>query len=360
MLKVVHVASGDLWAGAELSLYELCCELHRRNVDVYAVLMNEGELSARLEESGIRTFVFDENRQSSLELLRKLRRLLSDLDPDVVHTHRMKENVLGALSTMRLKGRLPVLVKTVHGASEYSAPLWSRSGAAMLAERVVDRFFDVRVAVSADLLTLLRQEGRSKHFVMIHNGIRPAPPHVDFVPPHEPIVGFAGRLVPVKRVDLLLRTLAELSARQTEPLRFEIAGDGPLRATLMDMARRQNVAHLVDFLGFRENLWQDLARWSALLITSDHEGLPMACLEALAAGVPVVARNVGGLREVIRHPAQGMLVDSDAPSDLADAILAVLSNGARAEMRQSLLDSPFTSAVMADNYIALYEQLLLK
>lgn len=350
------MASGDLWAGAEAAVYELCRGLREADLEVAAVIMNSGELARRLAAENIPTVVLNERTQSSFALLRQLRREVAAFRPHVVHSHRMKENVLAAAAQLFQHDGVPRLVKTIHGASEHGlAPLWSRSGIARRADRLFDRCFDARVAVSVDLARRLGANG----LATIHNGIRPIePPSRGISEPGAPrVIGFAGRLVPVKRVDIVLQVAQRLKETGGRPVEFEIAGDGPLLPQLTTMARELGVTDVVRFVGFKADIWRALARWDAVVLTSDHEGLPMICLEALTAGVPVVARAVGGLKEVVLGPKQGALVSSDDPEALADALRLVLERTELGALRVTRLPAMFTARVMCDKYIALYREL---
>jgi glycosyltransferase involved in cell wall biosynthesis len=360
--RILQVASGDLWGGAEACVLQLCIELKEANLDVFAVIMNPGELSNRLAAAGIRILVLDEGVQSPLALFWRLRDMLREFRPDVVHCHRRKENVLAVMASLAVAGPRPVLVTTIHGMNEHGpAPPWTRSGMARLVEKATDRFFDARVAVSRDLAGRLKDQGGGAGVLTIHNGIAAGKANPMRPPPNRthPVVGFAGRLVPVKRVDLVLRVAQQLKSAGT-PVRFEILGDGPLRSTLEAAADSRGLKDVVHFRGFRADVLEHLRNWDALVLTSDHEGMPMICLEALAAGVPIVARAVGGLGEIITDPEQGVLVDSEDPAALAAGVLSVIGRRAPAESGVSLLPAGFSSQEMCRRYVSLYNELKLR
>src|SRR5690625_4675640 len=95
-MKVLHIASGDLWAGAEVQVCNLACAQHQQGVQVEVILFNPGELEARLRQAGVSVAVYNERRYSALALSWRLLRHMQRSRPDVVHTHRHKENVLGS------------------------------------------------------------------------------------------------------------------------------------------------------------------------------------------------------------------------------------------------------------------------
>jgi glycosyltransferase involved in cell wall biosynthesis len=143
-----------------------------------------------------------------------------------------------------------------------------------------------------------------------------------------PTVGTAGRLEPVKRLDLFLRMAAQIS--KSEPrCRFVIAGTGGREADLRSLAGSLGIADKVLFLGYRSDVWDVMRAMDMFVFSSDHEGLPMVLLEGLALGVPVVARAVGGIREVLEDGDSGILVQSSEPSQLAQACIALLAEPQR-------------------------------
>jgi len=148
-----------------------------------------------------------------------------------------------------------------------------------------------------------------------------------------PVLLTAGRLVPQKRVDRLLRALGMLRARGT-PFRAMIAGDGPERAALASQSEALKLANgSVAFVGRVDDLSQHYLRADLLVLTSDHEGTPNVVLEAMAYGLPVVATRVGGVPEVVEHERTGILVERDDEAGLASALQRLIEDPqARAQM----------------------------
>jgi LmbE family N-acetylglucosaminyl deacetylase len=172
-LRVLQVASGDLWGGAEAAVFELCRSLRERGVEVNAVVLNHGELSARLGADGIPTTVMDERSWSSLRICGELRRMVATFRPHVVHSHRKKEHILACAAVTTVLSARPALVKTVHGAPEPRPHGTSpRARISASVERWCDRQFDVRIAVSEELAEMLRRAADGP-VRTVHNGIRP-------------------------------------------------------------------------------------------------------------------------------------------------------------------------------------------
>lgn len=143
------------------------------------------------------------------------------------------------------------------------------------------------------------------------------------------VIGAAGRLVRVKAHADFLRAAA-LLLPEWPALRIEILGDGPERPALEDEARRLGLEGQVTFLGWRADVSAVLARWAILAHPSLEEGFGLTALEAMAAGLPVVATRVGGLPEIVDDRVTGLLVRAGDPSDLARALKGLLGNPALA------------------------------
>lgn len=363
-LKVLHVISGDLWAGAEVQVCTLLRTLRAetRDVEVIAALMNDGELASRLRQCGIAVSVLDENRLNALSIFLGLRQLMRECRPDVVHTHRTKENILGALANATTFN-VPCL-RTVHGASERVS-----GGLRGLLETSITRLdlwcgrtIQQRVlAVSADLAQKLARHFPSENVVVIENGVDAAALRAALHPvefrqkdPDRVHVGIVGRLVPVKRVDLFLETAVLL--RRLHPTiqwSFHVFGDGPLRRVLEERGR-EDLGCGITFHGHRSDVVACMAALDVLMLCSDHEGMPMAALESLAVGTRIVAHAVGGLVDVLRHSESGVLVDSHAAAGYAQAVRRLLESTSG----QTALPARFTAAFNAARTYELYRELV--
>jgi len=137
-----------------------------------------------------------------------------------------------------------------------------------------------------------------------------------------------------------------------------IVGDGPLMEEMTGLAKRLGLIAEIDFLGFRSNSLSILRQMDCLLLTSDHEGLPMVVLEALALGVPTVAHSVGGLPEVLEGIAGNRLVTDHTPGGYARAIQELTGPESRGCERRCGPPARFEMSATAQAYAALYHELL--
>ena len=371
-LKVLHVASGDLWAGAEVQLYTLAKTLHNKtSAAVSVVLLNHGKLEQELIKSGVNVIVIDESKLNGLSILNRLIHIISHLEPDVIHTHRLKENIIGSLAAW-LAGRIPSL-RTVHGAPEHR-PSWRKLHKLMffLVDRLCGRFLQKKIiAVSEDLGRLLVSDYPSEMIRVIENGIdldTSRFSHSNQTKSQDGTgkkfkIGFAGRLVPVKRVDILIETARYfIDSRLGHEISFHIFGDGPLRDELEKLSTRLGTDNIVHFEGHCDDILTRLQDVDAIMMTSDHEGLPMILLEAMVLEIPVISHAVGGIPKVLDYGKCGILVNGSDPMDYVHAIIDLVTNHEnRTHITSSALKrvaNLYSAEENARSYCAVYMQCL--
>ena len=264
------------------------------------------------------------------ELVRQLRAI----KPDIVHTHTAKAGALGRLAALAVRPR-PIIVHTYHGhvlEGYFGRPV---TAAYRLAERLLARISDRLVAVSAQTVDDLVRLGVAprERFTVIPIGLDvetllALAPEPDSearaslgIAPEDVVLAFVGRLVPIKRLDVLLRALA-LALPEAPALRLLVVGDGELRERHEALARTLAIADRVSFLGFRFDLERIAGATDIAVLSSDNEGTPVALIEAGAAARPSVATDVGGVAEIV-GPATGRLVPARDPSAMAQALVAL-------------------------------------
>lgn len=365
-LRVLHIFSGDLWAGAERMIWTLLRQLSKQpDVEVLALSLNEGELTAALRASGIETLVVPESERTFFDLVRESGRAFQGRGVDIIHAHRNKENLLAWCIRKRLGAKS--LVSTLHGLSEVSGG-WS---VARLRRYVVERAddgllrqaFDSVVAVSEDIRrTVLRTKGYGCAQVpVIHNGIdlpvwtsTPGRPSIPFR------IGSVGRFVPVKDFPLFI-AVGKMLVEAGEEVRLALLGEGPQKAELQALVKREGLDAVVSFIPPCADPTEFYRSLDVYLNTSKHEGIPLSLLEAMACGTPVVAPAVGGIPEIIRDGADGILVATRTAQSFAEACRRVMQardgyDAMRMHARQRV-EAEFSSERMAASYLALYQKL---
>lgn len=370
-IRVCHVAMGDLWAGAEVHLATLVGDLiTRTNVEVSVVIFNDGKLAHELSKRGVPVIIFPEIKWSARVILRELVALCRRHQFHVLHTHKYKDNILGTLAAWR--AGIPVVVRTVHGASE---PFRGMQAGRIAAYEVLDRIAlskgaDRIVAVSSNLAGNLRKAYGDKKVVQIHNGIdlqrttlRPAGETKALlgIPEDHYVIGTVGRIMPVKGHKYLLRC-AQLLLRNRRDIQVVIVGDGPLQYELAQLASELGVERNVHFLGHRDDI-DDLIRvMDIFVLPSLHEGIPMVVLEAMALARPIVASKVGGIPEVVHDGMQGLLVAPADPNALAQACMKLLEDRDLAnrfgEAARIRVQQEFSAEAMGARTYQLYRELV--
>jgi glycosyltransferase involved in cell wall biosynthesis len=266
----------------------------------------------------------------------KLIRFFRAVRPDVVHTHASKPGALGRLAAWIT--RVPVRIHSYHGTHFHGRYFGKFKTRLMIAaERLLARLntaiFTDTETIRRDLLTC--RIGAAAHIQTMSLGTDLSPyERLDAlrgrlrgrlaIPPDETVIGIVARLVPIKRLDVFLAA-AKLVLQRVQA-RFVIAGDGELREILKQQAQTAGIADVVNFLGFWPDLREVYADADVMVLCSDDEGSPVALIEAMAAGKPIVATRVGGIPDVIVDGKSGVLVSPGDPQALAAAILAVIAD----------------------------------
>jgi glycosyltransferase involved in cell wall biosynthesis len=145
------------------------------------------------------------------------------------------------------------------------------------------------------------------------------------ISPEAPLAGTVGSLTPKKSHETLLRA-ARVARQRLPDLRVAVVGQGPLAGALRRRAAELAVEDAVTLVGYREDAARVASAFDLFVLSSRHEGLPVALLEAMAAGRPVVATRVGGVPEVVRDGSEGILVPPGDPEALAAAMVTVLAD----------------------------------
>ncbi|MFE8071673.1 glycosyltransferase family 4 protein [Marinobacteraceae bacterium S3BR75-40.1] len=368
-ITVTHVISGDLWAGAEMQAHQLCRGLKRSTgITPTAIVFNSGTLCDRLQEDGIPVTVVDEKVLSPFKMIVRMRAHLKKYNSQLIHTHGFKENVLGAAA--RLMAGVRHSVRTAHGNPETRAP-YHRIDKHLTngLDNLVSRFYqDAIIAVSLQLYDMLSQRfGRKVHH--ISNFIDIDQLRDDYLPQKNKKksakdslkLGIVGRIVPVKRIDLFVDTIDLLVNKHNLNVEGWIIGDGPSRADIERRIHQKRLEKEITIKGFQSPVYPSMTELDALLMTSDHEGLPMTLIEALALEIPVIAHNVGGIPEVLDGGKAGYLVEHQEAEKYANAVVSTLQKHDFRELSQDNMSGLRTKFGVQENikkYITLYLNIL--
>jgi glycosyltransferase involved in cell wall biosynthesis len=250
---------------------------------------------------------------------------LKEVRPDLVTAHGAKVGILGRLAARVL--RLPLVV-TVHGwaCAPGTPPLqalasrWLERTIGPLASKVITvSEFDRRFGVDTRLVS-------ENRVVTVHNGMPDIAVELRAVPGGAPVrLVMVARFEPQKDHATLLRALGGL---QTHPWNLDLVGDGPLRPAMEALADSLGIRERVNFLGQRRDVDRILSQSHISTLVSNWEGFPLSILEAMRAGLPVVATGVGGVAEAIEDGKTGYVVAQGDPDVLRDRIERLLTSSA--------------------------------
>lgn len=342
----------------------------------------EGNMDYLAEEIGVHPTLIpslrrDPSADDLLTLARLIRILRSDR-PLIVHTHAAKGGTLGRLATLlafpRPRSR-PILVHTFHGHSLTGYFSGRTANFYRVVEKILARFTDVLIAVSAEVerdLVGLGVAAASKFRVVplgfdlspftddASRAERRARLRVEWgIADDELAVTLIARLVPIKRVDRFLEVARRLADRSG--VRFVVVGDGELRDELERSSDAQALGDKLIWAGFRRDIPDVCFASDVITLTSDNEGTPVSLIEAQAAGVPVISTDVGGVSSAVRDGASGLLVPSAETDAFASAVAKLAED---AELRRRMGDagrehatSRYTIGRLVADHVALYREL---
>ena len=377
-LTVCHVITKLDVGGAQDTAVELCARLDRGRYRTVLVAGpwegGDGPMADEARSRGVDVRIVP-NLVRPLSPVRDVRavaalvRLFRDLRPDVVHTHSSKAGIVGRLAA-RLAG-VPVVVHTVHG--------WSFNDRMGRLRRWTYRALERRAARRTDALVVVCDRDRRRGldarigaddtYALVRSGIdvrafdRWVDPAVARsmldLPLAGPVVGSVTRLT--RQKDPLTFVRAAAAIRRAVPdANFVLVGDGPLRADVEKEAAELGLLDQLVVAGVRRDVAAVLPAFDVFVLSSLWEGLPRVVLEAMAAGVPVVATDVDGVGEAVVDGRTGRLVPPADPHALAAATVALLDDPGHAAQVAELARyrlAGFTVEAMVNDTDALYRRL---
>lgn len=359
-IKVVHLVRTLDMGGLERVVIDLARFHNRELFEVEVVCLGgEGELAAECRSHGIPVTALQLSNAGHFKRFSKLAKALRGLKPDVLHTHNSGPHVNGVVA--RMLTRIPVLVHTKHGRN-YVNRKW-----AVFQNRIASRLSSCVVPVSADAAEVARtiEKVPERLIKVIRNGIVLDDYRCEETPHRRRETMLraihVARLNPVKDQQNLLRAVRKVVDEVPE-FTLEIAGDGQERARLEELSASLNLQKHVRFLGMRDDVADLLNAADMFVLSSLSEGISLTLLEAMAAGLPVVATDVGGNREVVVDGETGLLVPKQDSDRLAHAILSLVRDPGRADQMgragRQRVEQTFDVRVVVETYENFYRELL--
>ena len=365
-MEIVHVVENLDRGGLERTVVDLIASQRDAGHECRVIcLFKLGLLARELLASGVRVDACGKRPGLDLRALRRARALIRQSPDAVIHTHNAMAHYYAVLASLGLP--VKCRINTRHGMGGRT-----RSGRQEWLYRQSLRGTDYAVAVCEAARQRLAADGMRprRALLSVPNGIRlerfrPADDVARQslvaelgLPTGSRIIGTVGRLQPVKDHALLLRAFAKVRVQVPEAA-LVIVGDGPLRAALEAQAEQAGLSDALRFMGDRHDVPRLLTGMEVFALTSTSEGYSVALLEACASSLPIVATDVGGNREIVRHGINGRLVPSGDTAAIATALIALLRGGeqaaamGRAGYAWAQAEASFRT--MAERYHGLYD-----
>ncbi|MFB3926344.1 MAG: glycosyltransferase [Syntrophales bacterium] len=369
-LKILHVTHSLDMGGLERVVVDLARGLTRvgHRVDI-CCLNGRGTLAEEAEREGI--MVYSLKKKPGVEWLLpvKLSKIIRRGYYDIVHTHNEAGAIYGVPAAVL--SNVKNIVHTEHG----KEPSYRNKRRLCLAEKCLLRMVDRIVTVSKNLkdymaasmnmepdcirvilngIDISKFSGRDRRTQMRKSlGIA----NEDFV------IGTISRIVPLKNHEFLLNIFKELR-NHVPGIRLVIVGDGPLRDDIEKSALDKGIGRSVYFLGERRDTPELLSLFDLFMLPSFTEGVSLTLLEAMAAGVPVIASDVGGNSEVIEKGISGILIRLDNPAKwIEETVRLIRKKEERMEISSSAVQSVkkrFGVEIMIAEYEKVYQEVLEK
>lgn len=366
-VRVMQIIDSMAFGGAEVLIRGLTCGLLERGYEVMVRYSTPGPIAEEIKAMNIPIARLPRLGRLDPSLLLRMWLEIRREKPDVVHTHLFKSDFHGRIAA-RLAG-VPVVVSTLHNCDR-----WATNPLLGNIYGITSRLADRLIAVSQEVqdYAIRYGLGSSGRIVTIPNAI----PLERFernpilgeeirrefhISDSAPLIGIVARLTQQKDHATFLQAAARISEVQPDS-RFLIVGEGPLRETLVDQARSLGLSEVVIFCGGRPDMQAIYSSLDVLVFSSRWEGLPVALLEGMAAELPVVATNVGGISGVLRDGEMGRIVPPGEATLLADACLELIADPAKrrqmGQIARAHIYSSYSMDAMVDTTSNLYQSLL--
>ena len=378
-IKILHIITNLPVGGAQDNTLITVERLNRSFYDVTLMCAPEGQWIRRALQAKDLKLTFVDELIRPIHLLYDVVafwRIYCHIKKEkytIVHTHSSKPGFLGRIAA-RLAS-VPIIIHTIHGFPFHDFMHPIKRSFYIGVERILSKITTCLVTVSKlnlNKAVTLRIAKREK-FVNVYSGIdfQKFDLAVDIdrkreqlgIAPGEKIVGMVGRLSEQKAPWLLIRSVPGVLKRHPKT-KFVIVGDGELMEKIKNLVQSLNIQNRVLLLGFREDISEIMQTFDVYVLTSKWEGLGRALTEAMYLGRPVVATNVEGVPEIVKHNQTGILVPPNNVDAIEQGITQLLSDPKKCaqlgKASREMVNVAFQAERMVRSLEQLYENMLVK
>lgn len=363
-IKVLQLGSPTGLYGAERWILALIKHLDPQKIEsLVGVIKDEPGLEAPLckeaEKLGFKTHQFEAFGKINFGVIKLIRQFLLQEKIDILHTHFYKTDIIGFLAT---RGTPCKIISTPHGWSKkMDFKLWCYE----MLDRWIFPFIHAVAPLSQDLYdSLVKIPGLKKKLYLIRNGVdiseveQSANVNGEIIQWKQHgyfILGYIGQLISRKGLDVLLRALTTFPDQRWK---LFLVGDGPQRLELEQLTIRLGLVEHVYFVGFRQERLDFLRGFDVFVLPSRLEGIPRCLMEAMAAGIPIVASDIPGCNDLVQDSDTGLLFPVDNEEYLAKAIERMMKDkdlyDSVAGSAKKMVLSRYSSVRMAKEYEELF------
>lgn len=313
---------------------------------------------------------------SDRKAYRRIKKIMREFQPDIVHTHASKAGALGRRAAINMK--VPIIIHTFHGHVFHSYFGRFKTCVYKMIERRLAKKTTGIIAISE----LQKHELSEQHRICDQSKITVIPLGFDLMKFHQNLdqrrietrltfniseqeiaIAIVGRLAPIKNHQLFLTIIEKVALKTKQKLAVFIVGDGSERAAI---EQRIQAMPTIENLRIVMTSWiLDMGAFNAgidiMCLTSDNEGTPVSLIEAQAANIPIVATDVGGVRDVILDGVTGFVVPKNSPDPFVEKLLLLIEDEKiRVKMSQkgwNFVENKFHYSTLADNMKSYYHRL---
>lgn len=342
-VKVVHITQATI-GGVEEYIKLFLSNFDKNKYEMELICPGDGLLRREAEELGVKVNIIDMTREISLiddyKAYKKLKKVISEINPDIVHIHSSKAGILARLAIRKLK--IPC-VYNAHGWSFSMKCSEAKKQIYASAEKVCAKYTDMIVNISTyeQNLALEYKVANSQKMTVIYNGIDLNKYSRGYsrneilsklgIPENAYVIGMVGRITEQKSPQTFISIAKEIS-NIFENAYFILVGDGDLIEEIQRSIEEKQLKDKVIITGWTNEVAKYISTFDVAILTSKWEGFGLVLAEYMASGKPIVASNVGGIPNVISHNHNGILIEPNDVEGFINAIIKIKEDKTMANM----------------------------
>ncbi len=383
--KILYITTQGHWGGAQKYVFDLATSL-TGDFDISVAVgepNNNPDLQKKLKDRGVNTIQLKYLRRAispihDLLAIFEIRQLYKKIRPDIIHLNSSKAGILGSISTYNLKPTTYKLIYTIHG-WVFNEPMNNlKKNLYIFLEKWTARKKDKIIVLSEDEknIGVNKLKIKENKFAIIPVGINPDTDILyrsaavksinsilkkDILNENDFIFGTIANFYPTKNLSGLIEAF-HIAKGELKNFHAVIIGDGEEKDRLKFLIKKYNLENNIHLTGFIENAQKLLKAFNVFVLPSKKEGLPYTILEAKINNVPIIATDVGAVKDIVANKKTGLLVPSENVEKLSEAILYAYQNQDKmkqmAETGYEENVNPYLKQNMAEQIIIVYKLLL--